>query len=205
MLRYDAVETLFTRTSHAGVQWECREGGSSRWTSAPPMNAKPGARASIFAVQLILARPSPTRRVRLAVSEMHTVPLSPPPFNSPRQRTRQKPPSSSSTDLERATMAFGVLFLFVNIALLCYWLPHPDIHSHLLAHRQSRAAAKHKEQEQELPPPPPPPHRLLPPPPPPRHVEPSDVSRTDSLHEEHALQDEGPPQEGQEQQPTRPT
>ena len=100
----------------------------------------------------------------------------------PPRSTRRPAPSggSSDTDLVRAVCLFGGLFVLVNILALSYFvLPHPEMHSHLFTHRQSRAAAataaaekaavvssrQHKEEELSSPPPPPP--SLLPPPPPP--------------------------------------
>ena len=64
--------------------------------------------------------------------------------------------------------------MLVNILALSYFvLPHPDMHSHLFTHRQSRAAAARaaaekaavmssRQREEELSSPPPPPPSLSP-------------------------------------------
>lgn len=112
---------------------------------------------------------------------MQTTPLT--PRATPPRATRKLAPSGNSSDLERAVCLFGGLFVLVNLGALSYFcLPHPEIHSHLLAHRQSRAAAaaataekaaapavtsSPRQSEQELPAPPPPQPAFSPPPPPP--------------------------------------
>ena len=111
-------------------------------------------------------------------ARMYTQPLTPralPP------RSARRPPSGGppDADLVRAVCLFGGLFVLVNILALSYFvLPHPDMHSHLFTHRQSRAAAARaaaekaavmssRQREEELSSPPPPPPSLSPPPPPP--------------------------------------
>ena len=83
------------------------------------------------------------------------------------------------TDTQLLLPIIGGLFVLVNILALSYFvLPHPDMHSHLFTHRQSRAAAARaaaekaavmssRQREEELSSPPPPPLSLSPPPPPP--------------------------------------
>ena len=111
-------------------------------------------------------------------ARMYTQPLTPralPP------RSARRPPSGGppDADLVRAVCLFGGIFVLVNILALSYFvLPHPDMHSHLFTHRQSRAAAARaaaekaavmssRQREEELSSPPPPPPSLSPPPPPP--------------------------------------
>ena len=110
---------------------------------------------------------------------MQTQPLTPRAL-TPRSTRRPAPSSGSDTDLVRAVCLFGGLFVLVNILALSYFvLPHPEMHSHLFTHRQSRAAAataaaekaavvsSRQHEEEELSSPPPPPPSLSPPPPPP--------------------------------------
>jgi hypothetical protein len=116
---------------------------------------------------------------------MRTQPLT--PRAMPPRSTRRPAPSggSSDTDLVRAVCLFGGLFVLANILALSYFvLPHPEMHSHLFAHRQSRAAAaataaaekaavmssRQHEEELSSPPPPPPPSLSPPPPPPPQQT-----------------------------------
>ena len=108
-------------------------------------------------------------------NRMYTQPLTPRalPPRSARRPTSGGPPDA---DLVRAVCLFGGLFVLVNILALSYFvLPHPDMHSHLFTHRQSRAAAARaaaekaavmssRQREEELSSPPP---SLSPPPPPP--------------------------------------
>ena len=118
------------------------------------------------------------RRAHTHRRGMQTQPLTPRAL-TPRSTRRPASSSGSDTDLVRAVCLFGGLFVLVNILALSYFvLPHPEMHSHLFTHRQSRAAAataaaekaavvSSRQHEEELSSPPPPPPSLSPPPPPP--------------------------------------
>tara|TARA_B100000795_G_C22588527_1_gene356579 strand:- start:279 stop:692 length:414 start_codon:yes stop_codon:yes gene_type:complete len=130
---------------------------------------------------------------------MQTQPLT--PRATPPRSTRRPAPSggSSDTDLVRAVCLFGGLFILVNILALSYFvLPHPEMHSHLFTHRQSRAAAataaaekaalmSSRQHEEDLSSPPPPPPSLSPPPPPPQQTgEPERKLETEPTFEQPA-------------------
>lgn len=129
---------------------------------------------------------------------MQTQPLTPRAL-TPRSTRRPASSSGSDTDLVRAVCLFGGLFVLVNILALSYFvLPHPEMHSHLFTHRQSRAAAataaaekaavvSSRQHEEELSSPPPPPPSLSPPPPPPQQTgEPERKPETEPTFEQPA-------------------